>query len=54
MTYASCGFETATTRSPEVCTKYASGDSEWCSAAPTPPAHGMRIVIGIVTLPRVR
>ena len=54
MTYASCGFEHATTRRPEVCAKYASGDSEWCSAAPMPPPNGMRIVIGIRTLPRER
>ena len=51
---SSCGFDTATTRRPAVCTKYASGDSEWCSAAPTPPAQGMRMVIGIFTRPCVR
>jgi hypothetical protein len=54
MIAASCGFDTATTRRPAVCTKYASGDSEWCSAAPMPPAHGIRIVIGMSVSPCVR
>ncbi len=51
---ASCGFETLTTRRPAVWAKYASGDSEWCSAAPMPPPTGMRIVSGSATMPRVR
>ena len=40
-----------TTFRPAVCAKYASGDSEWCSTAPMPPPNGIRITIGILTLP---
>ena len=54
MVWASCGLETLTTRSPEVCVKYASGDSEWCSGEPMPPPKGTRMVMGIFTAPRVR
>ena len=52
--YASDGLAQATTFSPAVCAKYASGDSEWCSTAPIPPPNGMRIVIGIRSAPAER
>ncbi len=52
--YASWGFATDTTRSPAVCANSASGDSEWCSAAPMPPPTGMRMVIRRRTFPPVR
>lgn len=52
--YAFWGFEQATTRKPAVWVKYASGESEWCSAAPMPPPHGTRMVIGMRTAPLVR
>ena len=44
----------ATTRSPAVCANSASGDSLWCSTAPIPPPHGIRIVTGMVTWPSER
>ena len=50
----SAGLEQATTRSPAVCEKYASGDSLWCSTAPMPPPNGIRIVTGRLMLPRDR
>ena len=51
---ASWGVDGLTTRSPAAWAKYASGESEWCSAAPMPPANGTRIVIGMRTAPAVR
>ena len=46
--YASTGLEQATTLSPAVCAKYASGLSLWCSTAPMPPPNGIRITIGMM------
>ncbi len=37
-----------------MCANCASGDSLWCSTAPMPPPKGMRMTIGIVTLPWLR
>ena len=51
---ASAGPEQATTRRPAVWAKYASGDSLWCSTAPIPPPHGIRITTGILTCPSER
>ncbi len=52
--YASAGSPQATTRSPAVCTKNASGDSLWCSTAPMPPPHGILITTGRLTWPSER
>lgn len=54
ITYASCGLEQVTTFRPAVCAKYASGDSEWCSTAPMPPPNGIRITMGMLSLPPER
>lgn len=54
MVNASWGVDGLMTRRPGVCAKYASGDSEWCSAEPIPPPKGTRIVMGSVTAPSVR
>ncbi len=54
MEYASAASAQATTRSPGVCVKCASGDSLWCSTAPMPPPNGMRITTGSETFPRDR
>ncbi len=51
---ASSGVDGLTTRSPPVCTKYDSGDSEWCSTAPIPPPKGMRTTTGRRTAPAER
>ena len=34
-----------------MCAKYASGHSLWCSTAPMPPPNGIRMTIGILSLP---
>src|SRR5690606_41041472 len=52
--YASSGLAQLTTFNPAVCTKYVSGDSEWCSTAPIPPPYGMRTTTGRRTLPADR
>ena len=54
MVNASAASEQATTRSPAVCANSTSGDSLWCSTAPMPPPHGMRITTGRLTFPRER
>ncbi len=54
MLNASAASAHATTRSPAVCAKNTSGDSLWCSTAPMPPPHGMRMVTGRLTFPRDR
>ena len=54
MVNASAASAQATTRSPAVCANSTSGDSLWCSTAPMPPPHGMRMVTGRLTWPRDR
>ncbi len=51
---ASAGSAQATTRRPAVCAKNTSGDSLWCSTAPIPPPHGIRMTTGRLTCPRER
>ena len=54
MPNASAGLLQATTFSPAVWAKYASGLSLWCSTAPMPPPNGIRMVTGIFTVPPLR
>ena len=37
-----------------MCANCASGLSLWCSTAPMPPPNGIRMTIGILTLPWLR